>query len=180
MIPGLEDTDAELFVNKNGELKGIHNGHCTGYEQLPKFVLQRFTDAMLADEVAMESLKNDLLIQDPIEQFEKYYKCNCPIIDETPDMTIDGLIQKEVWDCPTRSGCLANGKVCKLVSGPKGSLTPQETKIYFLTCSGLLDKEIADRTNCSINTVETHQKRIKSKLGLSNRVEYLNTGKYHL
>ena len=47
----------------------------------------------------------------------------------------------------------------------------REREIILLCRQGLLCKEIADKLHISINTVNTHKKRIFQKLGINNTVE---------
>jgi len=49
--------------------------------------------------------------------------------------------------------------------------TDREREIILLCRDGLLCKEIADRLDLSINTVNTHKKRIFQKLGINNTIE---------
>ena len=49
---------------------------------------------------------------------------------------------------------------------PPSVLSPRETQVLRLVASGLINKEIADRLNISVNTVLTHRKNITSKLGI--------------
>ncbi|MDR1950727.1 MAG: response regulator transcription factor [Bacteroidales bacterium] len=49
--------------------------------------------------------------------------------------------------------------------------TEREREIILLCRDGLLCKEIADRLDISINTVNTHKKRIFAKLGINNTIE---------
>ena len=51
------------------------------------------------------------------------------------------------------------------------SLTAQETKVTELTSWGLTAKEIADKLNISIHTVNTHRKNIFKKIGVKNASE---------
>jgi DNA-binding NarL/FixJ family response regulator len=51
------------------------------------------------------------------------------------------------------------------------SLTAQETKITELTSWGLTAKEIADKLNIRIHTVNTHRKNIFKKIGVKNSSE---------
>jgi len=47
------------------------------------------------------------------------------------------------------------------------NLTPTQVRIANLIKYGKSSKEIAEALNVSINTVETHRRRIRAKLGLS-------------
>ncbi len=63
------------------------------------------------------------------------------------------------------------------VAGIKGKdknkveLTHREIEVVKLICEGLLYKEIAERLNISVRTVETHKKNIFDKLEIKNSVE---------
>ncbi|PID95717.1 MAG: DNA-binding response regulator [Bacteroidetes bacterium] len=50
-------------------------------------------------------------------------------------------------------------------------LTNREIEIAKLICNGLLYKEIADRLNISVRTVESHKKNIFDKLQINSPVE---------
>lgn len=171
MIPGLEDLNIEFFVNEKNELKVIHNGKCTDFKNLNERVIDNLFVIMYKDKVAYNSLIEDLNITEPLDQIEQYIRCCCPIINKTPDLDISTFFSKEVWDCPLRESCKSNGKICASVKGPNGTLTPRETSIFFLTCQGKFDKEIAETTGCTVNTIDVHQRSIRHKLGLNNRVE---------
>jgi len=49
--------------------------------------------------------------------------------------------------------------------------TEREREIILLCRDGLMCKEIADRLNVSINTINTHKKRIFQKLGINTTME---------
>ena len=48
------------------------------------------------------------------------------------------------------------------------SLSQREVEVLKLIASGLINKEIADKLNISINTVLTHRKNITAKLGIKS------------
>ncbi len=50
-------------------------------------------------------------------------------------------------------------------------LTNREIEVAKLICDGLLSKEVADKLNISIRTVETHKKNIFDKLEINNSIE---------
>ncbi len=49
-----------------------------------------------------------------------------------------------------------------------GILSRRETEVLRLVASGLINKEIAEQLNISINTVLTHRKNITAKLGIKS------------
>ena len=56
----------------------------------------------------------------------------------------------------------------KETSDNQTRLTQRETMVLQLVVEGLINKEIADRLNISINTVLTHRKNISAKLGIKS------------
>ena len=54
---------------------------------------------------------------------------------------------------------------------PDKKLTSREQEIARLCCDGLMSKEIADRLNISVRTVETHKNNIFRKLGINTTAE---------
>jgi len=59
----------------------------------------------------------------------------------------------------------------KKTSAVTAEFTPREREIILLSRDGLMCKEIADRLNISINTVNNHKKNIFQKLGINNTME---------
>ncbi len=53
------------------------------------------------------------------------------------------------------------------VSADFNNLTPTELKVFRLIASDLTSKEIADKLNCSIHTINAHRQNLSKKLGLS-------------
>lgn len=64
-----------------------------------------------------------------------------------------------------------DAKVAKSVSGMQFGLTPQETKTAKLICSGLRNKEVADRMGVESTTVATYVSNIYEKIGAKNRAQ---------
>lgn len=56
-------------------------------------------------------------------------------------------------------------------------LTPCETRVLALVIDGLSNREIADATFVSINTVKFHLKNIYSKLGVARRMHAVRRAK---
>ncbi len=55
----------------------------------------------------------------------------------------------------------------------KIELTNREIEIIKLICDGLLSKEVANKLEISVRTVETHKKNIFEKLEINNSIELL-------
>jgi LuxR family maltose regulon positive regulatory protein len=60
---------------------------------------------------------------------------------------------------------------------PKGKLTGQEFKIFLLMLDRLMNKEIAERLNITVDTVKFHIKNIYKKLEVNNRKQVLQLAK---
>ncbi len=60
---------------------------------------------------------------------------------------------------------------------PEKQLTRREKEILLQIRQGLLSKEIADRLNLSIYTVNNHRKNILAKLGADNVIEAINAAR---
>ena len=54
------------------------------------------------------------------------------------------------------------------VPGRTVALTDRERQVLALAARGLINKEIADRLEISLNTVLTHRKNISAKLGIKS------------
>lgn len=170
---GLEDRNIEIYIN-DGKLRAICCGTVLPFESLPHDFIEVLSAAMISDKKAVKSMIKDLGIVFPEKMLEKYIMCNFGNFDGVPDVTVDGVILRECWDCGHRGSCPAEGKVCSRIQGPNGLLTKRETEIFFMVVEGKQDKEIAARFDISINTVITLLKRIRECLGINNRVEMMS------
>ncbi len=57
------------------------------------------------------------------------------------------------------------------------NLTKREKEVYELLCKGLLDREISELLQLSLETIKKHNKNIYLKLGVRNRTEAVITAK---
>ncbi len=64
---------------------------------------------------------------------------------------------------------LGREAVREQVSASLQYLTPRELEVLLLIVDGLTDRQIAVRMSVTRETVRTHVKRIREKLGVSNR-----------
>jgi DNA-binding NarL/FixJ family response regulator len=86
------------------------------------------------------------------------------------------ILKGEVYVCKNLSGKVIN----KLIHGygedagmPIDNLSDREYEIFELIGSGYGTSEIAQRLNLSANTVESHRKKIKEKLGIQTGHELI-------
>lgn len=68
-----------------------------------------------------------------------------------------------------------NGRHVATPPPPMEALTKREREVFGLLGQGLTTRDIADRCDLSVKTVETHLARIKDKLGLQSGHELVRT-----
>ena len=90
------------------------------------------------------------------------------IMDISPDQTQTDKVKRTVINRKTGEILIS-----PLTSSEK-QLTSREKDILLLIGQGLLSKEIADKLNVSIHTVNNHRKNILMKLEVNNSIEALN------
>jgi len=169
---GLEDKGVEIYIYR-GRLRVIYDGQIISFEQLPERIRDLFSQHMMANRTAIISLKKDFGIENPFDMLKQYIICNFGNFDGQPDMSEDGVMITECWDCGHRGTCRGEGRVCSRLQGPRGLLTRRETEIFFLVIEGKYDKEIAEHFGVSLATIETQLKYIREKLGVNNRIEIM-------
>lgn len=172
-IGGLEDTAVELFENKKKENKAIYRSRCIDFFALPDSIMQLMYRCMDSDGEAVKAMRRYFGLTNKKDQLLQYIKCNFKGLDGVADISADGEVHKEIHNCQLRDTCKAAFKVCAPIIGKEGQLTKSETKVYFLVCQGMLDKEIAAHSHTTISTVETQLRNIRLKLGINNRVEII-------
>lgn len=52
-------------------------------------------------------------------------------------------------------------------------LSKTEYNIFTMICKGMLNNQIAEKSNVSLHTVETHKSNIKNKLSIKSDIDYL-------
>lgn len=89
------------------------------------------------------------------------------VMDIAPDQTPQDTVKYSVLD-------MKSGELVSIFNNDNQSLTKREIEILQLIRQGLLSKEIADRLNISIYTVNNHRKNILTKLNANNAIEAIN------
>jgi len=90
------------------------------------------------------------------------------ILDISPDQkNMEQGLQSELLNFKT-------GNIISFKTEPEDigiHLTKRETEVLKLVREGLLSKEISDKLNISLHTVNTYRQRVLEKLGVSNSME---------
>ncbi len=87
--------------------------------------------------------------------------------------SIEALLSNEIYVCNHAKDRMVNFISNEQDTGKnsiKDPLTRREMEILKLICDGLSSKDISEKLFISINTVETHRKRILLKLNVKNSV----------
>ena len=166
---GLIDHNLEIF--KDGKHpKALHDGEKGEYIALPTSLREPFQAELIADNKAIEAMKQHWHLVSGDEMEEKFVSCRYGSLNDTPDLK-NGKTTPDFPVCDEIKTCECFGFVCKAPKGPVGTLTRQEYLVAVLVAKGKLDKEIAFELEISINTVKTYHARIHEKLCLNNRIE---------
>lgn len=168
---GLENSKVEFFINSDDDAKVIHDEKCVSFMNTEDHVRNTLISIMKKDREGYPIITEYFKIQDVNRQAIQYIKCTSPNINSVADIDDNNHYNKEIHDCNACLICKGFGKLCKAPQGPGGQLTKKETSVFFLTCKGLLDKEIAEILGNKINTIDVYQRSVRSKLSLNNRTE---------
>lgn len=94
-------------------------------------------------------------------------------VDEIVDALVDILTGGSPMSPAIARKVVQSFEEKPLNTGPD-ALTPREQEVLDLMCTGLRDKEIADRLDVSITTIRTHLRHVYDKLHVQGRVEAVN------
>lgn len=119
------------------------------------------------DTQAKEALK-ELQITDSLMQIKKFGICRFGGFDKQGDISDNG-IEPDFYQCGMRQFCPVEGRLCKAVKAPYGTITPAELKVLILIAEDLPDKLIAARLGLTINTVGSHKKSLSKKIGVNSK-----------
>jgi DNA-binding CsgD family transcriptional regulator len=163
MMPG--DLSTNLISERHTKkVFSVSNGKTIVFDELnPKMRAQIF-EKLLNDETAIEDLKH--LTQR--EATERYAFCIYGAADSAADFSADGTLQEaDNFICSNNCICL-NWKSKKLkIDGEV--LTPRQLQISQLLATDLCDKEIAEKLNICLSTLDTHKKNLFEKCNVSSK-----------
>ena len=161
MITGIE------FYMEDGEIKFIENGVTREFCELDVALAARLRDEIDNDPRVRKGLLL-LGITDPVEQLKQYIFCRFGDFDQKADITPDGTLVPEYWNCGCRP-CPADGLLCKLPTGANGNLTQHDAALIRELASDQSSKMIAAKFNRSKFTIDTEVRNLIRKLGCYTR-----------
>lgn len=163
IMPG--DLSTNLISERDTKkVFSVSNGKTIAFDELnPKMRAQIF-EKLLNDETAIEDLKH--LPQK--EAIEHYAFCIYGAADSASDFSPDGILQEaDNFICSNNCICL-NWKSKKLkIDGEV--LTARQLEISQLFATDLCDKEIAEKLNICLSTLDTHKKKLFEKCNVSSK-----------
>lgn len=177
---GTTNNEVEFFRIAPFKAKAMYKCKVFLYTEMPKSIREVIQAKMLADPEAVNAIISILKIlpdnnaksnnqcNDEIE--EAFVSCRYGNYDSIPDL-IDGQLTPDCPDCGIEDICPGFGIVCKKPKTPNGEITGRELQILKLIAKGYMDKEIADKLDLVITTVQKHVQNIRAKLDVNTRLE---------
>ena len=158
MVISREQTDLVLVdISLEGEADGFDFIRAAGerYGQVKTLVLSMYDEALYAEKAIIAGAAGYMTKKEPVENIingiREVMKGNLYLPGEISEKLIMKLIKR------------GNNDTAYQQTG----LTPREREILHFIGSGYSPLEIARKLNLSVNTVETHRKHLKEKLGLT-------------
>jgi DNA-binding NarL/FixJ family response regulator len=93
----------------------------------------------------------------------QFIYCQFGEFDKKADITIDGDLVPEYWDCGNRP-CPADGLLCTLPKAVNGVLTIREAQLIREVSADQSSKMVADKFHRSKLTIDTQMRTIRHKL----------------
>jgi DNA-binding CsgD family transcriptional regulator len=174
---GIVDINIEFFLNGDA-IEFIKGGTRQPFENMDVADLAIIRAEIDSNPAALRALE-EMEIFDPVQQIKQWIRCNMGDFDSRADLTPDGIVIREYFDCGQRGTCPHEGRLCTLPAGVNGQLTPREIEVIKLIGRDLADKEIADRLGISVNTVHIHRGHIEHKIGAKSKVGIAVFGRIH-
>ena len=169
MLPAGLITGLEIF-RSGSDVKVAHNGKICDYLELHSTVREPFQVELIADKNAIKVLNDYFKLFSGDEMEEKFVGCRYGTLDSVPDVA-GCITHPDAPNCENILTCPGFNVICKIPAGVNGTLSACEYKVMVLVSQGKLDKEIADIMQIELSTVRTYQERIRTKLGVNNKIE---------
>lgn len=164
---GLLDDNCEFFT-QGTEVYAVYKGKVIPYAEFPEELIELLKADLAKYPEAVKALI-DLNLLDDVSMLWQYTRCRFGGFAGEADIENGELKHTEYFECGHRGTCKYEGKLCQSIKVQNGHLTKREIEVLKCIADGLLDKEIADTLNISINTVPVFKKNIQEKAGLTRK-----------
>lgn len=140
------------------------------FEDWPYKIKGLFEEALKKDIKAQHAL-TVLGITEKDDRIKKYAYCKNGGFDNKPDFSSENIHNPEYFNCELRSNCPAKAQkhLCGCYKATNGTLFPREIEVIKLIAEDLLDKQIADRLNVSVNTISSQRASVLKKIGAESK-----------
>jgi DNA-binding CsgD family transcriptional regulator len=168
-IPGITDSNIEIFASDYPRSKALFKGRVVGFWELPKRAIDLITKQALTDREAMKTFREEGIRSEKL-MVEIWVWCNLGRFDSIPDFeTRNGRVNLEYHECGRRGKCPWEFRRCKRLRTQTDTLTPRETDYLKQTAKGFTDNQIAERMNLKPKSMISLARRVREKVGVSNR-----------
>lgn len=170
---GIDNKSSEvIFINNQPFL--MLGGNLLDYSLFPD-ALKNCVDEKMASNPKAIAILDFFKITDKDERRILWMRCNLSGFDNVADFNEDFThINTEYVPCNQRGICMYEGMFCQGVDVLNGKLSIRELRIMALIRFGYLDKEIAEITCISIDTIKSHKRNIQRKLGVERKASISN------
>ncbi len=165
---GVADRGLEIFKVEDKTL-ATYAGHTYKFKDLPNIVLNLLRADLALNDKAQAALA-EWGYDEELERLEKYAACRFGGVDLFPDISSCGSLTPDYHDCPSRSTCPFNGKICVKPAGPHGEISPREMEVLKLITMDFMEKQIADLLGITQTGVAKHRKSLFNKTGTGSSV----------
>lgn len=164
------DESVEIFADRK-EKKAffISKGRSLSIDELPNDFKRSLLQKMLRDKPAMKEIGH----LGYSEAIKRYAFCLYGSLDHVPDFHEGELSDAENFRCGKNCTCLKwKFKSITTINGRK--ITPRQLEIIELLRAGLPGKQIADRLNIELATLNNHKQAIMLKLDAHCTADIIN------
>lgn len=166
------DTSTEIFADPDnfGKCFWISEGKTKKFWELPLHIIDDLRDEMSSDLKALKGLRL-MGLSTEAGMLEQYNYCNRGKLDSTPDITPQGKLNKEFFDCGRRGKCSGENKVCSPICINGSRITFRELDCLRLN-TGLTYQQIAIEMGFRrVTAVNSLFARLHSKFQCANNIE---------
>jgi DNA-binding CsgD family transcriptional regulator len=169
---GALDHNFEFFTHEGLYAFCLNHGKVSAFEEWPNELIDHIYDEMCLGYPDKAFYLNKMGVYGKKEMVRQLIICNYGAFDHNADMVDGKLQQPEYWDCPVRSSCKFDGKVCNGCKTDTGKqLTAHQVQILKYVVAGHANKVIAGMMGISKYTVDKHCTLICKKTGLFTKVD---------
>lgn len=113
-------------------------------------------------------------ITEHTEQLIQYTRCCFGGYDGQADVVDGDVIHAEYWDCGNRGTCQYEGTLCCSILVGDQKISRREIEMIGFICTGLPDKQIAEKMGIEESTINVMKRRLCEKIGGHTKLDIMN------